>query len=324
MDLYIDKENLFSFISKKSEEDYVDCSRLMRRQLHIIYGFEKTDVCDWDESFRLCFLNDMADGRGWKEESDSFDSNYLEINESPIGFIMFLLNDTHRSSLSNNNKLSGCVGEEIATIKKLFCGSDYDLHQLYNIQDKSSLPSWEKLKQDGHNLPCTDIIIFDRYLFESDYGVLKTNLHKLLLLLTESDPEPCNIVIITLGNTTTPWRRCLTEIKAIHHDNVTIALSPPPKKKGEKPKISLPHDRTILTNYRLFRSGDSFCYFDSKGEIITKGKSLDVDSLAKQDTQDFAISFVNEIQEICDNIHKEEYGLLRYIIGDKKSNLINF
>lgn len=324
MDLYIDKENLFSFVSQKNEEDYVDCSRLMRRQLHIIYGFEKTDVCDWDENIRLCFLNDMADGRGWKEESDLFDPKYLEINESPIGFIVFLLNDTHRSSLSNNNKLLGCVGEEIATIKKLFCGSDYDLHQLYNIQDKSSLPSWEKLKQDGHNLPCTDIIIFDRYLFENDYGVIKTNLHKLLLLLTESDSDPCNIVIITLGNTTTLWRRCLMDIKSIHHDNVTIAFSPPLKKKGEKPKISLPHDRTILTNYRLFRSGDSFCYFDSKDNVITKGKSLDVDSLAKSDTQCFADTFIKEMQKVCDEINKMDLPFSPCIIGDKISNMIRF
>lgn len=324
MDLYFDKENLFSFISQREEEDYVDCSRLARRQLHIVYGFEKVEIEGWDEYNKLCFLNEIVDGRGWKEEPDSYNTNYLESKDLGTSFVLLLLNDIHAASIPKNNKITGGVGKEIQTIKKLFCGNDYDLHKLYNIQDKSSLPSWEKLKTDGHSLPCSDIILFDRYIFENDFATVKTNLFKLFQTLTESNTSPCNIVIITQGNQATLWRRYLTDLKSLGDNCVTIAYTPPKRKKEEPLKVALPHDRTILTSYRLFRSGDSFCYFDSKGEIITKGKSLDVDSIAKQDTQNFALTFVKEMQEICDKIHNEEFGLLQYIIGDKKSNLIKF
>lgn len=324
MDLYLDKENLFSFISQREEEDYVDCSRLVRRQLHVIYGFDKAEIEGWDDCNKLCFLDEIVDGRGWKEEPDSYNTNYLESRNLDSDFVLLLLNDIHAVSTTKNNKITGAVGKEIPTIKKLFCGKDYDLHQLYNIQDKSSLPSWEKLKTDGHSLPCSDIIVFDRYIFENDYATVKTNLFKLFQTLTESNTTPCNIVIITQGNQTTLWNRYLADLKSLGNNNVTIAYSPPKRKKDEPQKVALPHDRTILTSYRIFRSGDSFCYFDSRGEIITKGKSLDVDSIAKQDTQVFAYSFVKEMQEICDKIHKEEFGFLKYIIGDKKSNLIKF
>jgi hypothetical protein len=104
---------------------------------------------------------------------------------------------------------------------------------------------------------------------------------------------------------------------------VTVVFAPK-KQKGRGLIVSIPHDRTILTNYRLFRSGDSFCYFDSNGNTITNGKSLDVDSIAKQDTQLFVDSFVKDIQQVCDKIHSKEFGLLHYIVGDKVSNLIKF
>ena len=47
------------------------------------------------------------------------------------------------------------------------------------------------------------------------------------------------------------------------------------KSTGMKPNVTfvtsndndkIPHDRFIITNYRLIRSGDSFLYFDTKGK----------------------------------------------------------
>ena len=322
MDLYIDKENLFSFISQKNEEDYVDCSRLIRRQLHIIYGFEKTDVCDWDESIRLCFLNDMADGRGWKEEEDCFEENYLETTGVKSDFALFLLNDNHVTDITEN-RIKGKVGEEIQIIKKLFCGNDYELHCEYNLQDRLSFPSWEKLELDGHALPCSDIIIRDRYLFDNQYELVKTNLYELLKVLTRSNNVSANVVIITIGNNTTNWKNYIDEIKAQCNVNVTFALAyPNPSGKGFV--ATIPHDRIILTNYRRYFSGDSLVFFKTNGDILTTGDVFTVDSVADRKTQSLTNAFIRNTQRLCDNIRNKEFGSVKYILGDKKSNLIKF
>ena len=83
-------------------------------------------------------------------------------------------------------------------------------------------------------------------------------------------------------------------------------------------KNERPHDRFILTNYRLFRSGDSFNnYFDENGNLNTKGLTLDVDSLANQNV----ISIVEEIRSWLQGICIRNPA---NIFGDKCSNFIHF
>lgn len=321
MDLYFDKENIISFLSQRDKDDYVDCSRLVRRQLHVIFGFEKEEIGEWDENLRLCFLNEIDVGRGWKEERDEYLCDYLDRIDRDKTFAFFLLNNDHNEAITKKNLITGRIGEEIPTIKKLFCGSDYDLHKLYDIQSKSSFPAWEQLSIDGNSLPCTDMIIVDKYIYGNQYELVKLNLHSIIKELTKNNESICNIVIITIGESNENWEKRLDHIRADNHVNVTIVYVPM-NKNGKGTIVPLPHDRTILTNYRLFRSGDSFCYFDSKGDTITNGKSLDVDSMAKHDTQLFADSFIKDIQKVCDEVHKKEYGLLKYFKGEEVSNLI--
>ena len=322
MDLYFDKENLFSFVSQKDKDDYVDCSRLVRRQLHVVYGFEKEEIEKWDESLRLCFLNDLVDGRGWKEEEDCYKEDYLETTGVKSDFVLYLLNDNHVADISEN-RIKGKVGEELQIIKKLFCGNDYDLHCEYNLQDKSSFPSWEKLELDGHALPCSDIIIRDRYLFDNQYELVKTNLYELLKVLTKSNAVSANVVIITIGNNTTNWKNYINEIKTQCNVNITFALAyPNPSGKGFV--ATIPHDRIILTNYRRYVSGDSLVFFYANGDVLTTGDVFKVDSVADRNTQSLADAFIKNTQELCDKIRKKEFGNIKYILGDKKSNLIKF
>ena len=44
MDLYIDKENLRSFLNSRDKDEFDDCLRMLRRQLHIVYNMDKADV----------------------------------------------------------------------------------------------------------------------------------------------------------------------------------------------------------------------------------------------------------------------------------------
>ena len=83
-----------------------------------------------------------------------------------------------------------------------------------------------------------------------------------------------------------------------------------------------PHDRLIITNYRMFRSGDSFNYYDSKGNLKTKGDALDVDSMAKASSYRYAVQRINNVQAIVDKLKSLNRNDL--IIGDKISSWIKF
>ena len=98
----------------------------------------------------------------------------------------------------------------------------------------------------------------------------------------------------------------------------------PPEYAETKVKVTFvvygnnrPHDRFILTNYRLFRSGDSFNYYDKSGYMVSKGLSLDVDSLANINACSLVSQIQKDMQDLCNNATDR-------IFGAKESNFIKF
>ena len=77
MDLYIDKENLKSFIHLRSEDDFDDCLRMIRRQLHVIYNMDKSVFRDDPEMTQ--WLLRMGEGRGASEETDTFNNDLFPL-----------------------------------------------------------------------------------------------------------------------------------------------------------------------------------------------------------------------------------------------------
>ena len=70
MELYIDINNLKSFIKSKDSDDFDDCKRMLRRQLHVIYNFDKELLRS--EPVLQQFVTMISEGRGRSEESDKF------------------------------------------------------------------------------------------------------------------------------------------------------------------------------------------------------------------------------------------------------------
>ena len=77
MDLYIDKNNLVSFLraGKNTNVDdrdvYEECQRLIRRNMHLIFNFEKRS-CEKDEDLLPWLLSKVSAGRGKSENVDEF------------------------------------------------------------------------------------------------------------------------------------------------------------------------------------------------------------------------------------------------------------
>ncbi len=168
-------------------------------------------------------------------------------------------------------------------------------------------------------LPTTDIVISDRYLFKNKYELVEYNLSRMLSALAYNVKNKINIVIYTKNEG-------LVEFGT---DNASkIIKNSLEATTGMKPQITfvtsndnklIPHDRFAITNYRLLRSGDSFIYFDTKGERKTNGGSLDVDSLANYETYIYVESLLEKLQDTYLKVKELNSDM---IIGNGKSNFI--
>lgn len=329
MDLYIDKENLKSFIHLRSEDDFDDCLRMIRRQLHVIYNMDKSVFRDDPEMTQ--WLLRMGEGRGASEETDTFNNDlfplrpiksnsYIEWDRKELSAV-YLIDDLNTIKLKNKGcVLLGDIGEELRVLLKLFCGRDYDYHHLYDLQ--KNFNSWEQLVDENQMLPCTDIIINDRYLFNDDFMLVEYNLYRMLKAIVNNVKNKVNVVVYTQNDSirnfgidkATSIIKSAIEKTTSMKPNITYVTS------GAKP-TKIPHDRFVITNYRLIRSGDSFIYFNTKGEKITKGGSLDIDSLAKYETYVFVNSLIESLQSIYNDLYRLNKDL---IIGSRVSNFIKF
>ena len=232
-----------------------------------------------------------------------------------------LIDDLNTIKLKNKGcVLLGDIGEELRVLLKLFCGRDYDYHHLYDLQ--KNFNSWEQLVDENQMLPCTDIIINDRYLFNDDFMLVEYNLYRMLKAIVNNVKNKVNVVVYTQNDSirnfgidkATSIIKSAIEKTTSMKPNITYVTS------GAKP-TKIPHDRFVITNYRLIRSGDSFIYFNTKGEKITKGGSLDIDSLAKYETYVFVNSLLESLQSIYNDLYRLNKDL---IIGSRVSNFIKF
>ena len=339
MELYIDINNLKSFIKSKDSDDFDDCKRMLRRQLHVIYNFDKELLRS--EPVLQQFVTMISEGRGRSEESDKFLSSTSMFPERPIKSnsyskwdwqqlsSVYLIDDVDSRKLKDKGcVLIGDAGEEISILMRLFCGMDYDFHHLYDLQ--KNFNSWEQLTADNQALPCTDIVLNDRYLFANTYDLVECNLRPLLTVLAGKVRNRINIVVFT--------KYCASDKNGKHTallefgvDKATSIIKDTLEKTtGMKPNLTfvtsndndkIPHDRFIITNYRLIRSGDSFLYFDTKGKKITNGGALDIDSIANHETYTFVQSLLEKLQACYNDIARLNNDM---IIGSKESKFIRF
>ncbi len=364
MRAYIDIENLRSFIASRENEQYKDCYedcfRLLQRQLSIVWNFT-TDSFFKDEETRkkyketLDFLHGFSPtNRGWSEDKDTYSPKLFparpiksnaanQFKDIEDHSAIFLINDEKTILFKEKGLyLVGQLGEELNTIKRLFCGKDYDFNHLYNIHDSCSFPNWEQLEKDKLTLPLSDIIIMDRYI-GSQEELMEYNLFKIIEVLVKNVKGEVNLVLFCnktnsfkdkdTGKTVTKtpeWNTILDNIfnllkeKTGFTGNVTIVFFPKEdKKNNDKPK-NADHDRIIFTNYMMYTSGDSFCYYNSKGEMISSGIKLDVYSLAKKSNYDFARSFLLQAQMILEKVKELNNEDMILGKGKAKSNYLKF
>ncbi len=176
-------------------------------------------------------------------------------------------------------------------------------------QGTPSLNSWADLKNYNH--PINSLIICDRYLLNSEYGLTENLIPILKNLL---NPDTTTDVLI-LGNA---FKLNLGTIR----DKIATALS------SLKVNISIckidlhdSHDRMIFTNYFHIQSGQSFCYF--KGGQINKdipATTLQFNSLFGQNSWLVASDFLREIKLTLPK--QDKIGTEVIAVGNKQNRLL--
>lgn len=151
-------------------------------------------------------------------------------------------------------------------------------------------------------LPFTDVIISDSFIL-SDVSLIQSNLFSIWEKLDSLTPIKYNILIVTHeGN---PKMDIKKEFDKINEFRI---------KKNLKGNLSLvftsfvdkEHDRNIFMNYIRVKSGDSFNYFNSKQNIITKGTEIDIYPCADPQKEKATMGILKRVTDIIKNSSEEK------------------
>lgn len=237
---------------------------------------------------------------------------------------VYLLDDEKVSMLKERGGLLFAgIGLELETLSSLF----FDDYQFSKTLDIPQMTSWDEI--GPYISPCTDIIIVDQYI-ASQPDVMAPNLYSLVDKLSMfSHLQKINIVIFTLKeNYDKIAKITFTPDWASIRQQIQKKLE---RTTGVKPSVSFvlsshesfgEHDRTIFTNYRYLFSGDSFNYFDNNNIIISKGRNLVINSLAKIDNLEISRAFLSDMQMFINR--QKALNNPDLIIGDKESKYLSF
>lgn len=317
MEIYFDRENLLSFIKSVHDDRFNDCNRMLKRQKNkITINCLKEKLMESPEAGN--WIRTMTDGL---QSSIVFtDSLFPERPIKSNSYISFRMN--HFSALYliddiDSNKIiqRGCilldnVGKEVESLSTLY----YDDYQFTKNIEVKELNNWGFLRQ--YAMPLTDIIIVDQFCLSSP-ELIESNLVQLLKELSSKVKETkINIVVFTAKESYYS-NDAISQIKRELKKsigcapNVTIVLS---SKQNLKE-----HDRSIVTNYQALDSGDTYNYFNSKNDLITKGRYLHIKSKANFDNEKSSTSLLTDMQALINSINNEDL-----LIGDKQSNFLSF
>lgn len=332
MDAYIDYPNFCSYLCSMSHQDFAKCNEVLLNSFNLYFTFDKTMLVNAKKEIKRNFelWSRMATrNRNGKQNKWQFMFPLRPVSlDAQESFTKEQLSSVYMLDGKNVKEWAetGCLlvaekGKELDTITKLQISNAFIPTKQFRIR---SMSDWTIF--GNNSTPCTDIIIVDQYLFsqsELDYEVNSYSLLEQLCKWTNN--TSVNIVIFTLKDYKDGDNRFDVPFVTIER-KLKDKLS---QQIGVEPNVTfvvLPgqeqHDRTILTNYKMYTSGDSFKYFKdgTNVSLCTHGEWLYISSLHDDDVFLNAHDFIHDLQEIIDKVK----GGLMSIRGDRKSLFLKF
>lgn len=324
MKIFFDFPNLISFIHSAKHPAYNDCMRMLMNYFEIHLSFSQDDITkmkgDDRDDFDLWInsIDNLVNEIKWGDDRFEYSFNPYLLGREYLMAVYCL--QSGQDKIGKEGLLIAKQGEELKVLSSLYFKD-------YQFKDElwRKINKWEDLS--SYISPCTDVIIADPYIF-SDNSLIPSNIVPLCKeLCTITRKQKLNIVIITVkDNTKTKedWNKICNNIKNCisghYNPNVTIVEVNRVKKENGNPNLK-EHDRTIFTNYKMFISGDTLNFFDSKHNKISNGRWLHVHSNAQIDNMQSSLKFIDDMQGLVSAAKTTNPDLIKH---DKKSNFLNF
>jgi hypothetical protein len=327
MIVFFDKENFLNYLKNShSSAMGADTLRMLKKQLSIHLNFSLDEL----DEYEMTLIEEFQEGVEINHKlTYGIDKviRPLKKNSFPFNNGIYLLNDEGVNNIKLlQNIIIGGINEEIDTLKKLIIEEDYSFH-FERLIGQHILPNNHL---DILGLPFSTLIFVDRYMFKgSEIGgnisLYEYNIKKILE----------NIFINKKGN---------SKLIFVYQIKVNVSITNPSYDKGPDLKkltdkikkitpkhcptpeiylIGVPdgyiddeHDRFIFSDYLRIKSGGSFVYFSSTGDIITDSTSVDFYSLASNKYRLGNNILLNKIRDIVNNT------IIKYPLYSKLPNEI--
>lgn len=338
MDAYIDYNNFCSYVRSLNREKE-DSNKFLRNRLDLKFTFSKDqlDALKEEERFNI-WLKQYTDDAG-KAEDASFEFDcqlsrplneeefFAPADKSRLSAIYMLEGDEVQAIKDKGGLLVAPVGEELETLERVMIRyKDGDNETQYSDDRISKTFSARAFKDWRHlecnEMPCTDIIIADRYFFsQKNYADLKNNVFPLLkILMSQANGLDVNLVIF--AEKTIKDKQCGTEfpipLGRIYEDIQGLS--------NVKPNVTFVdihdnriHGREIISNYLTIVSSNSFgAYFLPSRAEKGVADTISLFSVVHPDVgQALREEDIEELQKIID------CGMYT-VYGDGKSNFFTF
>lgn len=330
MTAYIDYPNFCSYLASMNKQDFKQCNDVLLNSFDLCFSFNLKEMAKAKKEIKRNFeLWAKTATKNRNKHTTEWEHPYaLSHEEGKSSFenkkALYMVSNPDVNDIAKTiNLIVAKEGEELDAIRELQIEGQFIPTKLFSI---STMEDWSVI---GRNTtPATDIIIVDSYLFaqnEIDYEINAFSLIK--QLCNKMGGKEVNLIIFSRSQyydkpTDTYYRIPFSSISRKLHEYIAA-------QSGVSAHITLveltgneKHDRTIVTNYRLVTSGDSFKYFkDGKNvSLCTHGDWMTISSLHDNDNYVNSVNFIQSLQGIVNDASKRLTG----IIGEKISNFLHF
>ncbi len=266
-------------------------------------------------------LNHLTSGRGETKfiTKQGYDFEYKQQVNKDIPDAAFFLSEKNEQKRKRFEEYNGRL--------LAFQDNYYDKWKKFSLDDVETICpvrkeseqclfyGWEQLQD--YLIPFSDVVLIDNYIL-SDPSLIPSNIEKILIELDAATPVSYPLTIITFeGKSRLEDRKKMYEqilaCKKKHQLHFDLQLVFTTRRMKE-------HDRNVITNYLRIKSGDSFNYFDSKGNIVTKGTEIEFQSLAEWRVRNAVEAILcgvkGAIEMLCDQFYET------HVFGENKNRLL--
>jgi len=276
------------------------------------------EVINYQEgSSPLKILELLTSGR--KDSFIKLNSNFKKPHKSKFVinnlYTLYFLNEEDEKEIIKYRKNNVCVFAFKYDYPKVW-------ESLSLINQKTSFPVRKETKLgikkwgdfERYLINISDVILIDNFILDNE--IIEYNVVKIIELIKNSKVENQNVTIISYQGDKfkSPLNKRVEKLKdLLKLKNIDCNL-----KVIFTQVKSKEHDRQLIFNNFRIKSGDSFNFFNSKGDIISKGTEVDILPLVD-------LNNLINTSVILDKIKKIELSLPREnIFGSCKNRFIEY